>query len=181
MTETRDIALSPLDARIRDETTRCIERNPSERLPIDPSRRLRVAPLIIDSTARDPTFVESDPAQYLILETTGEPRPLERPVATDDHLGEVTPQFTLRNTHRMDMYASETALDLEWRIVRDEEWRNDIARARQCTHQRPQWWSAFGTDHFAAYMANKRAVVIDNRWHETFGKPDPQSDEFSEP
>src|SRR5690606_36362161 len=108
------------------------------------------------------------------LKVTSEPRAVERPDAVWDQLEQVTPQFFLRNTERLERYADEKHLDyLEWRAFRDVTWWDDLAATHACRVELADIAPATATEMVLSSMAEQRVLVVETRWHEHFGRPDP--------
>lgn len=118
--------------------------------------------------------VDPDPANMARLKVTSEPRAVERPDAVWDQLEQVTPQFFLRNTERLERYADEKHLDyLEWRAFRDTTWWDDLDAAHRCSAERADIAPVTATQAVLSCMAEQRVLVVETRWHEHFGRPDP--------
>ncbi len=119
----------------------------------------------------DPLHLDPDPASMLRLKTTSEPVPLERPDATEDQIKGITPQFFLRNTHRAERYADPDWLEYERLVYDEREWRDLGARQRAIAQRPPT--PELSSQRFAIEVAERGRLMVETRWHEHFGRPDP--------
>ncbi|MBU0552280.1 hypothetical protein KKF91_01780 [Myxococcota bacterium] len=95
---------------------------------------------------------------------------LRRPDELEAALGVATPQFTLRDTHRVTRYADPDDLEYRGLTLRDLAHEAALAEARRCHYERPELGEAGGA--FAEEVAARRAVVIESAWDQHFGRAD---------
>lgn len=100
-------------------------------------------------------------------------RPVERPYAVEEQLEIQTPQFFLRNTMRLERYADPDWIETDTREVRDLGYWDDITDAARCAVERPSLTPDTASVLHAMLLAERRVVMIETRWHEVFGRPDP--------
>lgn len=167
------LAVPPLSAAIQrgaDRLARPITRlahvgEPRMPLPEPPS---------IDSIARDLSGVDPDPDGMTRIRVGDTPPEMARPDAIESQLGRVTPQFVLRNTQRLTRTADPEHLEREWALLRDESWREELAFARRGGDRVTVNPEALGGRRaFAQQVAERRKLMVESRWHERFGRPDP--------
>ncbi|MCB9525650.1 MAG: hypothetical protein H6702_20050 [Myxococcales bacterium] len=131
-------------------------------------------PPTVHSVVRDLSGVDPDPDGMTRIRIGDTPAEMARPDAIEAQLGRVTPQFTLRNTHRLSRAADPEHLEKEWALLRDESWREGLELARRGGDRvtvDPQAHS--GRLAFEQQVAERRRLVVESRWHERFGRPDP--------
>lgn len=139
--------------------------------------RIRTFESEIDTEPLPLAQVDPEPAHMSRLKVTEEPRRIERPDEMYDQLDERTPQFILRNTPRLERYADPEYLDfLTWVEVRDLSWQQVIEAARRGGIRVHQPLPDTASQQVAAHVAQSRVLMVETRWHEHFGRPDPVAD-----
>ncbi|MCA9560890.1 MAG: hypothetical protein KC583_20220, partial [Myxococcales bacterium] len=98
------------------------------------------------------------------------------PDAIVEQLGTITPQFFLRNTHRVQSQADPAWLDFERRTTRVEGWRADLEAARRCQGPPRREAPDLASPRLAMLVAERRVVMVETRWHTLYGRPDPVDD-----
>ncbi|MCB9551812.1 MAG: hypothetical protein H6705_07995 [Myxococcales bacterium] len=114
-----------------------------------------------------------DPADAISRIKPGRSRDLDRPDAMVDQLKVVTPQFFLRSTARLERYADPSWIETTTRPVRDFGFWDDIAAASRCAGERPDLAPETSSIRLAMLLAEREVVMIETRWNEVFGRPDP--------
>lgn len=134
--------------------------------------RLRPFKAAIDVRVRDLARVDPDPDALLRLKAGRPPRAVERPDDLDEQLACATPQFFLRNTQRGERSADPEWLERSYVVVRDTTWQAALAAARRGGFREPRAPELAST-RLAMLMAERRVVMLEARWHELHGRPDP--------
>ncbi len=116
--------------------------------------------------------VDGEPAHMLRLKATEAPRMVDRPDAIEDQIREVTPQFFLRNTSRTERAADPEWMDWGWRRFAPADRWSGLDEARSAGRAREEA-PPLASTVFAIEVASRRDVVLEARWHERFGRPDP--------
>lgn len=168
-----------LSERIRRELEHLARRSdqtfgPNGRMGSVGSPRIRPFAITIDSVVTDLGRLD-DPNRMMIGVGGTEPRETERPSAIDDQLEERTPQFTLRNTARLERFASEEFIEIEWAVVRDMAYKEDLQRARRCERVRVVLAGRTSSDVVRTQLAEKRSLMVDTTWSEVFGRTEPHT------
>lgn len=121
--------------------------------------------------------VEPDPEGMTVLKGIDDPRDLERPGATEMHLEDITPQFFLRNTHRLERFADPRQLDFYGFIEleeREDPWI-DIEVSRQCGGEYIKTGLEIvetASGEVASHVADRHRLVVETAWADTFGRDD---------
>lgn len=123
----------------------------------------------LDTEPADLSSIDPDPASMLRLKATGAPREVERPDAVEDQIKLITPQFFLRDTHRTERYADAEWLEWQSRTYDDRAWLRTAGGMPPAAPRAPDLASRV----LATEVAERAAVVVETRWHEHFGRPDP--------
>lgn len=104
---------------------------------------------------------------------TGRTRDFERPDAIVDQLERITPQFFLRNTARVERYADPNWIETSTVTVRDFGHWDDVRDAARCATERPGFDPETSSVRLAMLLAEREVVMVETRWNEVFGRPDP--------
>lgn len=138
----------------------------------------RIATLDLPSKAPpELSQIDADPGHMLTLDSSKAPRPLDRPDGVNDQLERVTAQFFLRNTVRLERFVDTDALEWEWSVLRTNDWQAELAEARACRHRDANGEAMPApTGPINEHMAQRHSLMVDSRWSEQFGRPDPESD-----
>lgn len=129
----------------------------------------------INVPIRDLAQLEPDPESMTNLKGIDEPRDFERPDEIETALERFTPQFFLRNTHRMEKFADVHWLDSYTFIEvdgRDDPWV-DIEVARSCCGDFAKVRLAnleLTSKVMASLVADRRHLVVETAWADTFGR-----------
>ncbi|MFN3200542.1 MAG: hypothetical protein ACE366_19240 [Bradymonadia bacterium] len=170
------LEISPLSARIQAEAEHRWFRRPHLVSMWTPSG---VEGLIrgISRPIQDLAQVEPDPEGMTMLKGIDEPRDLERPYETNEHLETITPQFFLRNTHRVERFADPLQLDFYGYMElgeREDPWI-DIEVARVCGEGHVEMGLdivELSSQLVTAQVADKHRLVVETAWADTFGRAD---------
>lgn len=138
--------------------------------------RPRIDGVIDDALLRTPPELARlgpDPADAMTRIKTGRTRDLDRPDALVDQLACITPQFTLRNTARLERYADPTWIETTTRPIRDVHFWQDVTDAARCAVERPDLAPETSSIRLAMLLAEREVVMVETRWNEVFGRPDP--------
>lgn len=114
-----------------------------------------------------------DPADAISVIKPGRTRELERPDALADQLELRTPQFFLRNTARIERYGDPTWIETTYRPVRDLDYWDDLDFARRGATEPLELDPDTSSIRLAMVVAERRVVMVETRWNEVFGRPDP--------
>lgn len=120
-----------------------------------------------------PVKLGPDPAGEMSRLKPDVSRPVERPPETEDHLALRTPQFFLRNTMRLERYGDPDWIEVIRRPVRDRGHWDDLRDAARCAVRRPDLDADTASTVLDMCLAERRVVMVETRWHEVFGRPDP--------
>lgn len=135
----------------------------------------------IDGVA-DPTLVRPptelarlgpDPADAISQIKPGRTRDLQRPDALEDQLDLRTPQFFLRNTARLERFGDPTWIETTYRPVRDVAYWDDLDFARRGAIEPLDVDPDTSSIQLAMVVAERHVVMVETRWNEVFGRPDP--------
>lgn len=138
--------------------------------------RPRIDGVVDESLLRTPPELARlgpDPADAMARIKTGRTRDLERPDAMVDQQKVITAQFFLRNTARLERYADPTWIETTTRPVRDVDFWKDVNDASRCAVERPDLSPETSSIRLAMLLAEREVVMIETRWNEVFGRPDP--------
>ncbi len=137
--------------------------------------RLRIRPVEceLDTEPPDLTKIDTDPAHMQGVKVTEEPRPMERPERVHDDLERCTPQFTLRNTWRMEKTGDPDWLDFERRDVSVQSVAEDLALARGCRFDRGDRSPSLTSEEIRVSVARRRVLMVETRWCSIFGRAEP--------
>lgn len=164
--------LTPTTRRIQAHTAAMSRRlNRSEAIG-----RPRIDGVIDDALLRTPPELARlgpDPADAMTRIKTGQIRDLDRPDALVDQLARITPQFTLRNTARIERFADPTWIETTTRPIRDVNFWQDVTDAARCAVERPDLAPETSSIRLAMLLAEREVVMVETRWNEVFGRPDP--------
>ncbi len=123
----------------------------------------------LDTEPADLRRVNADPESMLRIKATGEPRAVGRPDVIEDQIREITPQFFLRDTQRAERYGDAESLEWGTLTYADRSW----ARARFGLSREREARVDLASRVLAMEVAQRSALVVETRWHEHFGRPDP--------
>lgn len=114
-----------------------------------------------------------DPADAISRIKPGRTRELERPNALDEQLEQRTPQFFLRNTARLERYGDPSWIETTYRPLRSVDHWSDLDFARQGAVEAIDLEPDTSSIRLAIVVAERRVVMVETRWNEVFGRPDP--------
>lgn len=120
-----------------------------------------------------PVKLGPDPAGEMSRLKPDVSRPVERPPETEDQLALRTPQFFLRNTMRLERYGDPDWIETIRRPVREITHWDDLRDAARCAVERPELDPETASTVLDMLLAERRVVMVETRWHEVFGRPDP--------
>ncbi len=127
----------------------------------------------LDTEPADLRQLDADPGSMLRVKATGEPRAVERPDAMEDQLECVTPQFFLRNTHRNERYGDPDWLDYQVLTYDDRAWTEALKPGLRAPPRALSDMPDLASHRLAMEVAEKSLLMVETRWHEQFGRPDP--------
>ena len=116
--------------------------------------------------------IDPDPEHLTRLKATTA-REVDRPPAINKALTRVVPQFFLRNTDRVERYASTRHLEFTGRELINLDFLDDVEAARRCHFDRFDLRFESSSLLVAMLLAERNVVMVETRWHEVFGRPDP--------
>jgi len=160
----------PLSRRIADGVARmshavtCMEEIGAARMGVADESIAREMP--------DVHLLDPDPDQMARIKV-GRVRDVERPFEIDEQLEINTPQFFLRHTHRVERFADDRWLEYTYDKIRDLSYRDDLRDVHRCEFDKWTDKIDFSSMKIAQYLADRRALMVDTRWREVFGRPDP--------
>lgn len=120
-----------------------------------------------------PVKLGPDPAGEMSRLKPDVSRPVERPYEVEEQLAIRTPQFFLRNTMRLERYADPDWIETSRRSVRDTAHWADAREAARCGPARPELDLDTASTLLDMHLAERRVVMVESRWQEVFGRPDP--------
>ncbi len=120
-----------------------------------------------------PVKLGPDPAGEMSRLKPDVSRPVERPHAVDEQLTIRTPQFFLRNTMRLERYADPDWIETHRRTVRETAHWDDARAAARCGSERLDLDVDTASTVLDMHLAERRVVMVESRWQEVFGRPDP--------
>lgn len=131
-------------------------------------------PEIPEPRSYDVAQVDPDPANMSRLKVTKTPREIERPETTWEAFERYTPQFFLRNTHRLERYADASLF--EYTYVPDG--RVSVARISDALRQarapvQPEVDAPLGSAAAIAWRAERAVLMEQTAWNDHYGRPDP--------
>ncbi len=168
-----DLKLPPLSARIQKNAARMTRPHNIGAALVNP---LESMVKDLSPEARPIQRANLDPDAMSRYHLSDESPVLERPDVVWDQLEEVTPQFFLRNTFRARMYADPEELMYSHLELRSLEWANDMAFARTCSFEKGTVYPDTSSDLLREHMAQRHELVVQTRWTDGFGRPDPSDD-----
>ena len=169
MTTPSDLKLSPLSERIQTGAKRL--QGGITRLAHIGVPRIK---LLEPPADRPLIHTQINPEPDYMCPKQGEARSLERPPQLEGHLEAVTSQFFLRNTGRVERFVDTEHLEWEWAILRSTDWQV----VRGCGERDNGIREAMtprGVIH--EHIAQRRSLVVESRWSDQFGRPDPEPGE----
>lgn len=120
-----------------------------------------------------PVKLGPDPAGDMSRLKPGAVRDVGRPDALEDQLAIRTPQFFLRNTLRLELYADPDWIETVRTPLRPTGHWGDVQEAARCGPPRPRLDADTASTVLDMHLAERRVVMVESRWHEVFGRPDP--------
>lgn len=143
--------------------------------------RVRIHPVEpdLDTTPPDLTKIDTDPAHMQGVKVTEEPRTMERPDRVADDLDLRSPQFTLRNTWRLEKYADTQSLDFERKDLSVASLAGYLDEARRCHFERPDITPSLTSEEIRVSVALRRVLMIETRWSSIFGRAEPATEPAS--
>lgn len=120
-----------------------------------------------------PVKLGPDPAGEMSRLKPDATRPVERPPEVEEQLAERTPQFFLRNTMRVERYGDPDWIETIRRPVRETDHWEAAGEAARCGAERPDVDPDTASTVLDMHLAERRVVMVESRWHEIFGRPDP--------
>jgi hypothetical protein len=127
----------------------------------------------LDTEPAELAQVDADPGSMLRVKATDDPRPVDRPDAMEDQLACVTPQFFLRNTHRTERYGDPDWLEYQVLTYDDRSWREALQPRSRAPRRALGDMPDLASHCLAMEVAEKSLLMVETRWHEHFGRPDP--------
>lgn len=132
---------------------------------------------VIEARDYELAAVDPDPANMSRLKVTKPPREIDRPPSTWEAFERITPQFFLRNTHRIERYADQSLYE----YTRVSDGRASLARI-QALVEAARAASAgdvtapLSSAEVHAARAERAVLMVATPWSDHFGRPDPQAD-----
>lgn len=120
-----------------------------------------------------PVKLGPDPAGEMSRLKPDVSRPVERPYEVDEQLAIRTPQFFLRNTMRIELYGDPDWIETTRRHVRHTDHWDTVGEAARCGPARPELDVDTASTLLDMHLAERRVVMVESRWQEVFGRPDP--------
>ncbi len=167
------LALPSTTRRIGALAARLVARHPEHAAARIGRLRIRPVECELDTEPPDLTKIDTDPAHMQGVKVTEEARPMERPERVHDDLEACTPQFTLRNTWRLEKTGDPDWLDFERRDVSVQSVAEDLALARACRFERGELMPGLTSDEIRVSVSRRRVLMVETRWCSIFGRADP--------
>jgi hypothetical protein len=167
------LELTPTSRRIGRLADRLVARHPEQAAARIGRLRIRPVECELDTEPPDLTRIDTDPAHMQGVKVTEEPRPMDRPERVHDDLETCTPQFTLRNTWRMEKNGDPEWLDFERRDVSVQSVAEDLELARSCRFDRGDRTPSLTSEEIRVSVARRRVLMVETRWCSIFGRAEP--------